>query len=258
MTVELNHDGLPEGVIRIHLAAPRANALVPPLLADLHAALDTAEAEAPRAIVLSAERNFCSGGDINGFHAAALADELESYSGALVPELQRLVLRLIEMPGVILLAARGALTGGGAGFLFASDIAVLSEDAFVQPYYNTVGFAPDGGWCAVLPERIGLAQTQSWLATNRRVRANELHEMGLAARVVAPGRLDQAVADLLEATDLGTVAAAKSIFWDQTRRKAVSCRLEAEAATFLDRIAQPEIPRRLAAFLESMREPRDV
>jgi len=34
------------------------------------------------------------------------------------------------------------MTGGGAGFLFAADLAVLAPDAFVQPYYTRMGFAP--------------------------------------------------------------------------------------------------------------------
>lgn len=253
MSVTVDAEGLPDGVLRLRLHGGRANALVPDFMAALHEAWDQVEARAPDAVLITAGANFCSGGDIGGFRAAAQDGRLVDYAHALVPALQAFVQRIIAAPFVVAVAARGAITGGGAGLLFASDMAVVGRDAFVQPYYNVVGFGPDGGWCAILPERIGLARTQAWLAENQRVLADGLCDLGLALDTVAATETEAALIDRLATTDLGTLGAAKAVFWDATRRSLVAQRLEAETERFLTCIAAPEMPQRLSAFMQRMK-----
>jgi 2-(1,2-epoxy-1,2-dihydrophenyl)acetyl-CoA isomerase len=237
----------PGAVARLTLQAPRANALEPELLAALHGALDRLEAEMPEAVVLTGGRNFCSGGDVARFHAAAEAGKARAYAAEVVPELQRALLRLLALPALVILAARGAVTGGGAGFLFSADLAVLSPDAFVQPYYARMGFAPDGGWTALLPERIGAARAMSWLIEDRREDAAGLRALGLASVHDEPERV---ASERLAEADTGTLRSAKALIWDADRRTALSARLQAETEAFLDRIDQPEVARRMAAFMK--------
>ena len=252
MSVTIDQDGLPDGVLRMRLHGGRANALVPDFMAALHEAWDQVEARAPAAVLMTGGANFCSGGDIGGFHSGAQDRRLVEYAKALVPALQAFVQRLIAAPFIVAAAARGAITGGGAGLLFASDMAVVGRDAFVQPYYNVVGFGPDGGWCAILPERIGLAPAQAWLAENRRIGADGLCDLGLA--LGTSDTPEDALIDRLAATDLGTLATAKATFWDAARRDLVAQRLEAETQGFLTRIAAPDMPDRLSQFLQSMKK----
>ena len=119
-----------EGIFRLTLCGPRANALEPGILREFHAGLDALDA---------------SGAERAVFRAA----NPEAHADAVVPLLQDALRRMVEMPVIFCIAARGAITGGGAGLLFAGDLAVLAPDAFVQPYYAQVGFAPDGGWTAL-------------------------------------------------------------------------------------------------------------
>uniref|UniRef100_UPI0025CDB5BD enoyl-CoA hydratase/isomerase family protein n=1 Tax=Sediminimonas sp. TaxID=2823379 RepID=UPI0025CDB5BD len=152
----------------VRMQAPRANALEPGLLDALGDALHNAEARAPGFVLLAGGRHFTSGGDVARFAQAAAEDRAQAYSDAVVPVLQDVVMRLLSLPCPVVAAARGAVTGGGAGLLFAADTGVVAPDTFVQPYYAAMGFAPDGGWTAVLPERIGAGAVQGWLISDRR------------------------------------------------------------------------------------------
>lgn len=243
---------LPSGATcaRLRLAAPRANALEPGLLLALSEALDAAEKGRADVILLaSAGRNFCSGGDVARFAEEVAAGRGVCYANKVVPLLQEIVLRLLSMPRLVALAGKGAITGGGAGLLFASDLAVLSPDAFVQPWYTVVGFAPDGGWTAILPERIGAGAAAGLQLTNRRLDAAAAQAMGLAAAVDADPEA-RALA-LLSDVNIDSAKATKRLIWDRARLRLVEARLKAETTAFRARIAQPDTVAGMARFLET-------
>jgi len=232
---------------RLTVAATRANALEPCLLRDLHAALDQAEQGSADAILICGGPNFSSGGDVGLFLKADREGRGPDYAREVVGLLQSLVLRLVSMPRLVGVAARGAITGGSAGLLFASDLAVLSPDAFVQPYYAQVGFAPDGGWTALLPERIGAGAALDWLLSDRRADAEALVGLGLARKTSAePEAAAEALLDH-QATD--ALIAAKRLIWDEARRKAFEARLASELETFIQRIVAPGVRDGMDRFL---------
>ncbi|QDY70811.1 enoyl-CoA hydratase/isomerase family protein (plasmid) [Qingshengfaniella alkalisoli] len=219
-----------QGCLHLRLHAPRANALEPDLIAAIHGGLDLIETTQLRHLMISSGRNFCSGGDVGRFAQAAAQGCSQNYGAAVVDGLQDIVLRLVSMRCLVGLAARGAITGGGAGFLFASDLAFLAPDTFVQPYYSEVGFAPDGGWTAILPEKMGAATALVWILRNRRMNAQDTVEHGLAAGVTAnPEDL------LLQALDHGDIESrltSKSLIWDRQRLDDLKRRLAAKSHAF--------------------------
>ena len=252
MTTKVAFDSveLPGGAVcaQIGLAGGRANSLEPELLGDIISALDRAEMENASVILLTGGRNFSSGGDVRGFHAATLNGKGADYARTVVPLLQTIVARLISVPRLVVVAARGAITGGAAGLLFAADIAVLAPDAFVQPYYPQVGFAPDGGWTALLPERIGAGKAAEWLQSDRRLNAEALCETGLATAI--SDNPEAHARDLAAKGAIGARLASKALIWDSARRGAVQTRLEAETAAFIERIGAPETLVGMSRFLE--------
>ena len=212
-----------EGIFRLTLCGPRANALEPGILREFHAGLDALDASGAERAVIAGGRNFCSGGDVAAFFRAA---NPEAHADAVVPLLQDALRRMVEMPVIFCIAARGAITGGGAGLLFAGDLAVLAPDAFVQPYYAQVGFAPDGGWTALLPERIG---------------AGAAHEVQDAP--------EDRAAEKLAGMRIAPALAAKRLIWDGARLAALTARLEAETRAFRTLIGRPETREGMARFL---------
>lgn len=249
---------MPDGVLgtRLTMAANRANSLEPELLNELASALDDAEAQNAGVIYICGGRNFSSGGDVRAFHAASLDGEAAAYANKVVPRLQAIITRLVAMPRLVVVAARGAVTGGSAGFLFAADLAVLAPDTFVQPYYSKVGFAPDGGWTALLPERIGAGLALEWLQSDRRFFAPALCQAGLAT--VISETPEATAVELAADGQLGTRLAIKALIWDNARRTRINARLEAETAAFLERIVQPDTALGMTRFLQRIGSKADV
>jgi enoyl-CoA hydratase/carnithine racemase len=141
--------------------ATRHNALTPTLLDDLRAALSHVRESDARLLVLAGEgRSFSTGGDIAGF--LAHADDpgrLRDYAERIVQALNDAILDLLRFPIPIIARVQGATTGGAIGLVLASDIVLATPDAFFQPWYGVVGFAPDGGWTALMGDRIGASRS---------------------------------------------------------------------------------------------------
>jgi 2-(1,2-epoxy-1,2-dihydrophenyl)acetyl-CoA isomerase len=237
-----------EPCFRITMQAPRANALEPGLLAELHHAFDALERSGAQKALIAGGRNFSTGGDVGRFFEAAQQGRAERYADQVVPVLQNLVLRMIESPVVFAAALRGAATGGSAGLLFAADLAAAAPDAFVQPYYGVMGFAPDGGWAALLPELIGAAPAQGWLLANTRHGAAELMRLGLVQAI--DDEPETRALALLAGVEAGTALAAKQVIWNGTRRASLRAGLDAETAAFRELIGRQETLSRMKQFLQ--------
>ena len=232
----------------------RHNALVPELLEDLLSAIETASEGDVFALVLTgAGRSFSTGGDIGAFQAAREGEEgIEAYAERIVGLLNDTILALVDCPVPVIARVNGPMTGGSLGLVLAADIVVMSEAAFLQSYYVEVGFAPDGGWTAMLPELIGAARAVEIRALNRRVDAHEAQELGLAIRVVAPDTLDAAVAVVIETLrgkDRKSLEVTRRLVWDETRRAAVATRLNAERAEFFELVGRAEVSERMMSFV---------
>jgi 2-(1,2-epoxy-1,2-dihydrophenyl)acetyl-CoA isomerase len=244
-------------VLRIVLDRPgRGNALTPELLDAVLAGLDDA-ATADAVVITGAGRAFSSGGDIGEFHARTNDPEaLLDYADRIVGTLNRVILRLRDTPCPVIAAVNGPVTGGSLGLMLAADVVAMAEEAFIQPYYAQMGFAPDGGWTALLPERIGRARTMRWLALDERIGAQEALAMGLADRVVQGSALDAAVDEWLDRIagfDKGVTAASRRLLDAQIAGPDLAQRLDNEKREFLDRIAREDTRRRMNAFLAGTR-----
>lgn len=240
-------------IVRIALNRPaRGNALTPELLTAFCAALE--DAQDARAVVVTGEgRAFSSGGDIREFHSRAdNVDALERFGDAIVSSLNRAILALRALPCPTVAAVNGPVTGGAIGLMLACDITLMCRDAFIQPYYARMGFAPDGGWTALLPERIGTARTASWLALDTRVSAVAAFEMGLADRL-ADARNFTAELDSILATlalhDPAVTATSRRLLDARRGPEALADCLDRERAAFRQLLVRPETRSRMAAFL---------
>lgn len=245
-----------DGVARLTLDRPeRHNALVPALLDDLLRHLEAIHDDTGvRAVVLAAAgRSFSTGGDVRAFHDRTDA-ELPAYADGLVGRLNRAILALMDLPQPVLARVQGPVTGGALGLVLAADLAAAAPSAFFAPYYVTVGFAPDGGWTAILPERIGVHRAREIQLLNRRVAAAEAATLGLVTEVVAEDRLDARIAEWLAILDghvAGGVRAARRGLLADGRRAAYAAGLDAERRAFLAEIGRPEVRRGMARFLDA-------
>ena len=230
----------------------RHNALIPQLLEDLLEACRLVQRNREcRALVLSAEgASFSTGGDIRAFYNAG--EEIQSYARQIVGLLNDCILTLLDMPIPVIGRIQGPVTGGSLGLLLACDLVAMSEDAFIQPYYSEVGFAPDGGWAAILPKRIDPRRAVRIMMLNHRISAAEALEMGLASQVCPATNLDQTIEDWLGSL-AGKVphglTAAKESIWTRHQRAATAIALEEELIRFTEYVNRPETWMGMKSFL---------
>ena len=241
--------------VRLVLDRPgRGNALVPELLRDLRGAIERASTLHPPALILTGRgRAFSAGGDVSAFaDAAGDPARLQAFSSEIVGELNGAILDLLAFPAPVIALVNGPVTGGSAGLGFASDIVLMSESAFLQPWYSEVGFCPDGGWTALLPERIGAARAMAVQVFNTRYSPADCLSLGLAHALAAPEDLEallQTTVAQITQKDAGTLAMARSLIWSPERRERVASALERERQGFLQLVGRAETARRMKAFL---------
>ncbi|WP_417497409.1 enoyl-CoA hydratase/isomerase family protein [Maricaulis sp.] len=246
--------GREDDVLSLTLNRPgRGNSLTPDLLDALGAALNGVE-NARAVVITGAGASFSSGGDVAAIRLNSDSPErLQSYCEALLSGLNRVLLQIRALPCPVIAAVNGPVTGGSLGLMLAADLSVMARTAFIQPYYAKMGFAPDGGWTAMLPDRIGRARTASWLALDTRVSAEQALEMGVTDRLADAGAFEAAISDMLatlEQHDASVIATSRRLLDRQT---GLADRLDAERLAFMTQIARPETRERMDRFLGASR-----
>jgi len=239
------------GIVTLTLNRPeRHNALVPELMSALNAGLARAMQEPPVALVLrGAGKSFSSGGDVLGFYQTPRAQR-RAYAAELVGALNQAILALLELPCPTIVLVHGMVTGGALGLVLACDLALGGPRASFAPWYTAVGFSPDGGWTALLPERIGRARALDIQLRNLRMDADEAQRAGLLHSLSPEPRLDTVlnsmVADLRRAIP-GSVRHTLALM--RPERERIAAMLEAERQHFLAQIETDEADAGMAAFL---------
>lgn len=161
----------------------RHNALVPELLSLLLQVLQRNDCQDAAVVILRAEGgSFSTGGDLAQFQKHR--DNIGAYAQELVGLLNQVILAIYTHPAVIVCAVNHQVTGGALGLLLASDHVIMRRGASITPYYSVVGFSPDGGWTALLPDIIGHQETMHWLANNISHDADTCLQLGVAHEVI--------------------------------------------------------------------------
>ncbi|QDG75883.1 enoyl-CoA hydratase/isomerase family protein [Labrenzia sp. PHM005] len=235
-----------DGAIWLYLNKPaRHNALVQPLLDEMLTAIERAKAHKPTALVVSARgRSFSTGGDVGSFlENATSEDQLLSYADKLVGSLHDVIMALLAFPAPVLAAINGPVTGGSTGLLLAADMVAMADHAFVQPYYSEVGFGPDGGWTALLPEKVGTSKALEIQYLNTRIKAADARDLGLVTELCPASELDKIIESWVSEFSKRfsqTHSATRQNIWDAARCKLVQQRLDHEKSKFLELIVRPE------------------
>ena len=180
------------------------------------------------------------------------AGDLEAYSSNLVGKLNAAILALIDLPQPVIAAVQGIVTGGSLGLVLAADLVVCAPQVLFKAHYATVGFAPDGGWTALLGREAGVHRAAAAILLNRTLQAEEAVAWGLVNEIVAAEEIqDHAwkAARRIAGSPVGTMRAAKRLLWGD--RAQLAADLEAERRHFLELITRPETLAGIDAFLNN-------
>ncbi len=189
------------------------NALTRGVLAALTSALDDAAKDPEvRCVVLTgAGGHFCAGADLKKqlMEDPDLLAHIETY----LDEYHAVIRALVRCKKPTIAMLDGAAVGFGADLAFACDLRVVSTAAYVQEKFVKIGLMPDGGGTYWLPRLVGTAKAMSMILLAEKIEANEMKDLGIALRVVAPTELREATLALARTLEAGpplAFAAAKA------------------------------------------------
>lgn len=238
-------------VAEITLDRPeRHNSLIPELLVQLTGAVGEAgEDRATRAVVLrGAGRSFSTGGDVRGFWESR--DRIAAYADEIVGLLNKAMVTMMRLPQPVVGAVHGPVTGGSLGLVLACDVVLVSPEASFTPWYGPVGFAPDGGWMAILPAMVGQDRVHRLLADNRSISAAESVAWGMAYDLVS-GEMIREEALLVAQRLAGRADGSAGDFKARTPEEvaAVEERLDDERREFVRQVTTDEAAVGMARYL---------
>ncbi|MCX4903406.1 crotonase/enoyl-CoA hydratase family protein [Streptomyces sp. NBC_00878] len=173
-----------EHVTTVVLSRPEVrNAVDGPTAADLADAFRAFENdETARVAVLWGEGGtFCAGADLKALGTERGNHVTEDGDGPMGPT-------RIRLSKPVIAAVAGHAVAGGLELALWCDLRVAEEDAVFGVFCRRWGVPLIDGGTVRLPRLIGTSRAMDMILTGRPVTAPEAYEMGLANRVVPPGR----------------------------------------------------------------------
>jgi enoyl-CoA hydratase len=187
-----------EGVARLTINRPQVyNALNAETMREIaDAVADVGKDESVKALVITGagEKAFVAGADISGF--PSLTPKQAKSSSKLGQLGVTRALELLSKP--VIAAVNGLAYGGGCEIALACDFIVASEAAkFCQPEIN-LAILPGWGGTQRLPRIVGTHKAKELCILGEPIDAKEAERIGLVYKVVPPGKLNEAVDELLK------------------------------------------------------------
>jgi enoyl-CoA hydratase/carnithine racemase len=167
------------------VASPPLNLWTPELQADLEAALDEAESEKVRALVIRAEgRAFTGGVDVHHFQGKTPDQADEIFQGLI-----RVAQRLEDMPLPTLASVHALCLTWGLELALGCDLIFASESAKFGLVEKVVGLTPAGGGPQRLAERAGPGRARELVMSGELFDAAALERWNVVNRVFPDERL---------------------------------------------------------------------
>lgn len=190
---EMGKDGI--GTIVIDRPNDSTNAIDPPLIVALLAAVDAAREARPRGVIFSSTKygQFVSGADLSLLTAHLSAAQIAEASHAL----HRFVNAVRALPFTTVAAINGNALGGGYEIALACDwrIAADSPRCRIGLPEVQLGLLPAGGGTQLLPRLVGLRRALDLILNARRLPPRRALSAGLVDEVVEPSALERAAHD---------------------------------------------------------------
>jgi enoyl-CoA hydratase/carnithine racemase len=181
-----------QGVRQLLFNRPeKLNALSTPLMREFEAALEEAAADpAVRVIVLrgAGGKAFVAGADIAEYQGNKRAEFIAYQLNS-----RRVFDRLERIPKPVICAVDGFALGGGFEIALCCDILILSDTAQLGLPEGRLGLSPGGGGTQRLLRAVGKYAASDLLLAGWRMPAARALALGIAADVVPPADMDEAI-----------------------------------------------------------------
>lgn len=165
-------------LLRLRLSKPKANLIDAAMIAALDRALaDHCDNPGLSAVLLDAEGPHFS-------YGASVEEHMPGQCEAMLTGIHGLILRMVETPVPILVAARGQCLGGGLEVALAGHLLFVAPNAVLgQPEMKLGVFAPAAS--CLLPELVGPVRALDLLLSGRTIGGAEAAAIGMAREAAA-------------------------------------------------------------------------
>lgn len=204
------------GIAIVTLNRPeKRNALSPEMVVRLAQFWrDIADDHSVRVVVITGagDQAFCAGGDLGTLiplmmRTTAPQDEWEERFAADRKQLGAAILRTDGFFKPVIAAINGHAHAGGAEFVLATDIRVMSSAATIAVTEVRRGLIASGGSLVRMARQVSWAHAMELLLLAEPVSASQALAMGLVNRVVAPDQVMATALDLAERMCFGAPVA---------------------------------------------------
>lgn len=182
------HSELVEGVCKLTLDHPKANAFDDAMVAALQAALKQAARDHQvRCVLLTgAGKFFSTGRDLKGVSL----EGRESFREHLLKTFNPIILQIRGLEKPVIASINGAVAGAGLGIALACDLRIASSEARFVVGFQGIGLSTDSAVSLLLPALIGLGRAAEYTFSNSQITAQQALEWGLVNRLSPPDELD--------------------------------------------------------------------
>ncbi|KQT86325.1 enoyl-CoA hydratase [Aurantimonas sp. Leaf443] len=243
-----------EGMRRIVLSSPPANALSLATMDALIAALEEAKADRScRVVVLAAKgRIFSAGHDLKEISAhRGDADRGRAFFEETMRRCSQLMQTIVRLPQPVIAEVNGLATAAGCQLVASCDLAIASEEAqFCTPGVNI------GLFCSTpmvaLSRNLSNKHAMEMLLTGETIDARSARDFGLVNRVVPPEYLGTVVgkyATTIASKSALTVRTGKEAFYAQAEM-GLSDAYDYAARVMVDNMMARDAEEGIGAFLE--------
>jgi enoyl-CoA hydratase/carnithine racemase len=232
------------------LARPPVNAINEELLSRLDAILDGISGAAVL-LLRSDGKAFCAGADLELMRSRFDSVKGRAQMVGLAAAMQRVFMRLEELPLVTLAEIGGAAMGGGLELALACDLRIAADTARLGLPEVRLGLLPGAGGTQRLARVAGEAAARRLILGAEVVTANEALELGIVQWAVPAAKLSEtarAIALDIAAMPAAALAEAKACIGDP---QGYARELEATARL----LERDETRQRVRAFLEKRPQP---
>jgi enoyl-CoA hydratase/carnithine racemase len=209
-----------DGILRLTLANPPANALSLATIAAMRAELEAArEDKAVRVVVIAAAgKVFCAGHDLKELTAhRADADRGREFYQRTMEDCAQLMQAIVRLPKPVIAEVDATATAAGCQLVASCDLAIASDHAtFATPGVNI------GLFCSTpmvaLSRNVSRKHAMEMLLTGEAIDASSAREFGLVNRVVPREYLNQVVtkyAQTIASKSPLTLKIGKEAFYEQ-------------------------------------------
>jgi enoyl-CoA hydratase/carnithine racemase len=182
-----------EGIGILSLNRPKKyNAVNQAMSSELNHFLSERENDLGTRIIIikgNGEKGFCGGYDVtqnadlqNNWNSLKFYHEQTCWA--------KMILKMRQIPQILVSIVHGAAIGVGFSFVLASDIRIICPDARFSAAYINVGLGgADVGCSYLLPRMIGAGRAYELMLTGNWLSAQEAFDLGLVSRIVDKEKL---------------------------------------------------------------------